>query len=147
MKGYIIYATYDNIDDKTFVHLFGRLENKQSFAAINRIKPYFFIKQKDEKKVSSLLEKYKVEKTELKNFSGESVIKISFGTQTSLNECFKALHKKCETYEADIKPHYRFIIDNNLLGSVEIDGDYELQEKVERVYLSQKSRRQNLSQN
>ena len=47
MKGYIIYATDEIIDNHTVVQLFGRLENGQSFATINKFKPYFYIKKKD----------------------------------------------------------------------------------------------------
>ncbi len=134
MKGFIVHPTYENLDNKTIVYLYGRLENNQSFVAINEIEPYFFIKESDLKKVEKLLKKYKVEKTSLANFSGNKVAKISSNTQTELNKLFQALHKKIETYEADIKPHYRFMMNNNLLGSVEIEGDYELSERVERIY-------------
>lgn len=134
MKAYIVYATNDIIDNKTVIQLFGRLENGQSFATVNEFRPYFFIRKKDEKKISHELGKAKVEQTKLKNFRGEEVVKISFDNQTELNELNKKMHKKVENYEADIKPQYKFIMDHDLLGSINIDGEYESSEKIDRVY-------------
>ena len=55
MKGYIVYATYDVLDDQTIVQLFGRLENGQSFATASHLEPYFFITQDNLKKVKPYL--------------------------------------------------------------------------------------------
>ena len=134
MKGYIVYSTYKVINDETIIQLYGRLENGQSFVAQNKIEPYFFIEKRHLKKVKNLLNKFKKEETKLTNFEGESVIKISSNTQTELNKLHQAIHKKTPTYEADIRPHYRFMIDNNLLGTINIEGDYETAEKVDRFY-------------
>jgi hypothetical protein len=51
MKGFILYQTYDKIGEKTVVQLFGRLENNQTFVALNTLEPYFFIKESDLKGV------------------------------------------------------------------------------------------------
>lgn len=77
MKGFAVYQTYEITEEKTTVQLYGRLENGQSFVAINHIEPYFFIKEKDQKAVEKYLSKYNIEKTTLTNFQGERVIKIS----------------------------------------------------------------------
>lgn len=135
MKGFIVYPTYDIIDNKTTIQLFGRLENGESFVTVNRLEPYFFIKKADEKKASKLLTKFKVEETALTNFKGEKVIKISGENHIEINKLSSALHKlEIDTYEADIKPHTRFIMDNNLLGTIEIKGDFSISEKVSRVF-------------
>lgn len=133
IKGYVIYATYDTINEKTVVQLFGRLENGQSFVSLHTLKPYFFVREKDTKKIS-LNKKIEVEKGKLTNFKGEPVVKLTFDNHKELNLFYKEVHKKVETYEADVKPHYRFLIDCNLLGSVCIEGEYESAEKVDRVY-------------
>jgi len=137
MKGFIVYPTYKNIEDRTYVQLFGRLENGQSFVTQNLIKPYLFIEEKQLKKAKPLLTSFKTEKTKLTNFQDKKVIKISSKSQTDLNKLQRALHKKeIQTYEADIKPHFRFMIDNNLLGSIEIEEhiEYESSEKIDRIY-------------
>jgi len=137
MRGFIVYADYDLIEEQTTVKIFGRLENNQSFVALNKIEPYFFIKETEHKKVSKLLDKFKVEHTNMTTFKGEKVTKISHKSHIELNKLSSHLHEKSiDTFEADIKPHIRFIIDNNLLGSINIDGEYEtnLSAKVDRIY-------------
>ncbi len=136
MKGFIVYSTYELIKEKTIVQLFGRLENGESFVCQFPSKQYFFIKEKEEKKVSKYLKKYIVEKTNFTNFHNEKVIKISHENHIELNKLHKTIHKTVDTYEADIKPQYRFLIDNNLLGNINIEGDYIKSEKVDRIYNS-----------
>jgi len=131
MKAFIVYASNDIIDNKTVIQIFGRLENGQSFAAIKKLTPYFFVKKKDAKKLKT---KEKPEETKLKNFAGDEVVKFSFENQTDLNNAYKEHHKEIDIYEADLKPQTRFIVDNDLLGSIEIEGEYEPSEKVDRVY-------------
>src|SRR3972149_5201468 len=134
MKGFIVYLTYETIEDKTIVQLFGRLENGQSFVTINKLEPYFFVKESELKLIEKYLSKYKTTKTELKNFKGEKVAKISAENQRELNKLIQELHHKAETYEADINPNMRFIIDNDIFSTLEIEGDYETSEKVDRIY-------------
>ena len=138
MKGFIVYPTYINIEEKTLIQLFGKLENGQSFVSLSEFTPYFFIKEKEEKKIKKLLKNFKTEKTNLTNFKGEKVIKISSENQTELNNLYNSIRKKIETYEADIKPHFRFMMDNDILGTLEIEGDYEPSEKIDRVYYNPK---------
>src|SRR3989338_8079470 len=76
MKGFIVYPDYTIINDQTYVQLFGRLENGQSFVALNKLEPYFFVEEADLKKLLLLLKKYKVEKTNLTNFKGNENVKI-----------------------------------------------------------------------
>lgn len=135
MKGFIVYATYDNVNNETVVQLFGRLENGQSFLTVNKLEPYFFVKKKDS---SHLPKTQKFEEVKMKNFAGEEVVKVSFNNQTLLNEAYKKLHKKIEVYEGDIKPHYRFIMDKNLLGCVEINGNAEPTQKIDKIYIEPK---------
>lgn len=135
MKGYIVDSDYDNSDGKTLIKLFGRLENEQSFVTLNYLKPYFFIKKSDEKKVKRLIEKFSVTDNKFSNFSGEEVIKISAENQTDLNKLVQNLHEEnIETYEADIKPVQRFLMDLDILRSVEIKGEHEPSELIDRVY-------------
>ncbi len=134
MKGFIVYSTYEEIEEKTAVHLFGRLENGQSFVSISRLEPYFFIRESDLKKVEKYLSKYKIEKTSLSNFQGEKLIKISSSNHRELNKLYHAIHHIAEAYEADVRPAIRFLMDNDILSTINIEGDYQTSEKVERIY-------------
>src|SRR3989344_4298269 len=136
MNGFIIYPTYENSSDSTQIHLFGKLENEESFVSIHDFTPYFYVKTSDIKKISKYLKKFKTEETKLKTFKDENVTKLSSQNQTELNNLYKAIHKIVYTYEADIKPHYRFLMDNKLLGNIDIDSSshYESSEKINRIY-------------
>jgi DNA polymerase-2 len=141
MKGFIVYPDYTTIEERTYIQLFGRLENGQSFATLNKFEPYLFVAEEDLKKISKILKPYKSEKTDLTTFKGQKVVKITAGNQQELNKLSKEIHDSgIHSYEADIKPHYRYIIDNGLLGSVEIEGEYESSERIDRVYKEPKIR-------
>jgi len=135
MKGFITYQTYRTKGDRAYVFLYGRLENNQSFVTINEFKQYFFIETKDLKKAEKLAE-FKDEKTDYKTIDNKPVTKII----TTLPAEITKLRSKFEDhsitcYEADIKFTNRFLIDNRIQGSMEIDGDYEAsQDEVDRVY-------------
>ena len=134
MKGFIVYATYGTEENKTIVSLFGRLENNQSFVSLHQFKPYFFIEEKDLKKIEKNIE-YKAERTQNKTFSGNSVLKIILNNNIDSKKLSESLHaKNVSTYEAAIKPHTRFLIDKNLFGSINIEGEYEGSEKIDRIY-------------
>lgn len=135
MKGFIVQPEYVNIDNGTYVQLFGRLENGESFVSVHKFEPYFFILKSDQKKVKKLLKDVKIVEVKEKTFSGEEVLKLFFDNQTVLNNSRHSLHEEeILTFEADLKPQYRFLIDKKIKGSLEIEGDYESSEKVERVY-------------
>ncbi len=134
-KGFIVYATYLATENETSVYLYGRLENRDSFVTINAIEPYFYLSEKDAKKNEQYLTKYKAEKTKLITFDKQEVVKISHPSHIELTKLTSFLHeKKINTYEADLKPHTRFIIDNDFKGTISITGDYEKAERIDRIY-------------
>jgi DNA polymerase-2 len=137
MKGFIVDACPTSMNDEEYVDLFGKLESGESFVARQKLTPYFFIEEKNEKKAEKLLKKYTIEKTDLKTFKGEKVIKISTALTADLNRLSTHLHElEIPTYEADIRPYFRYCMDNNLLGSIEISGDYQMAERVNKAYLN-----------
>ncbi len=138
-KGFVVYPDSITIDGKTFVRLFGRLENSESFASVNSFEPYFFAKEEDRKTCEKILkdfsDKNRIEKSSFKNFLGKSVLKIVFENQAELTKFSKRLHEEgVDSFESDIKPEYRFMMDRDIRGFVEISGDFEQEEKVGRVY-------------
>lgn len=133
VKGFILYSTYDLIEEKTCVRLFGRLENGQSFVTQNVIEPYFFLKESDLPSVKKYLSKYKTEKTDFTNFNKEKVVKISHPSYRELNKLVQGVHE-IDKYETDIKPNARFLIDKDVLSSIDIEGDYQGSEKIDRIY-------------
>ena len=135
MKGFIVSATHNTIDDKTIIRLFGRLENNRSFVTTNTFTPYLFLRKEDAEKHTKLLVKYIIETTNLTTFKGEIVTKVIAQNQTDLNKFTEVLHKLgVETFEADVKPHTRFLIDHDIFGSIEIEGAPQSSERIDFVY-------------
>ncbi|MEK6947922.1 MAG: DNA polymerase II, partial [Nanoarchaeota archaeon] len=134
MKGFLIYPTYELIDNKSYVVLFGRLENNQSFISMHECKPYFYIKKSDLKDALSL-EDFEHENNHFKNFSSEEVIKVILNVPAEVPKLRKKLEENSiECYEADVRFEYRFLYDNNIQGGLDIDGDFTSSEKVDRIY-------------
>jgi len=134
MRGFIIHPTYKVEGSKAYVHLFGRLENGESFLTINEYKPYFFIRKEDLDKALKI-EQFDYEETKLKNFQDEPMVKIIQGIPAEVAKLRDRLsNKTIKTYEADIRFAYRFMIDKLLQGAVNIEGEYEKGELVNRVY-------------
>jgi DNA polymerase-2 len=125
MKGFIIHPTYKVENGKAFIHLFGRLENGESFLAINEYKPYFFIRKADLDKALKI-EQFDYEATHLKNFDDETVAKVVLNIPADVAKLRDKLsNKNIKHYEADIRFAYRFMIDKLIQGSVDINGKYE----------------------
>ncbi len=135
MKGFIIYSTYRTLNGKPYVVLYGRLENNESFITINEFQPYFFVETKDTKKAKKVTE-YKIQETKLKNFQNKEMSKVLIDLPKEIPHTRSDLENAgIKTYESDIKYTTRFLIDNNLQGSIEIEGDYDLShETIDRIY-------------
>ena len=130
MKGFIVYPSYKVIDEKAYVYLYGRLENNESFVAIQFNRPYLYIKQKDREKAEEFVEKnnaeFDFEATKLKNFDDEPVTKIILDNPRDVPKVKTGfLSHNIQCYEADIRFAYRYLIDHDLKGSIEIEGNYD----------------------
>ncbi len=135
MRGFIVDSGHSTIDNKEYIDLFGKLESGESFVARQEIKPYLFIEEKNKKRVDKLLKKFIVSDTDLRTFQGEKVVKISSGLSSELNKLIAHLHDlEIPTYEADVKLYSRYCIDHGIRGSIDIEGEYELAERINRAY-------------
>ncbi len=134
MKGFIVYSTYRIIKDRAYVALFGRLENGENFVTFNLFRPYFFIQKKDLKKALKL-EEFEYEEVKLKDFSDEAVVKVVMDLPSDVPKLRKVLiDEGIKTYEADIRFARRFLIDQRITSYVDIAGDYDAEEYIDRVY-------------
>jgi len=139
MKAFIVYPTYRIIDNKAHVYLFGRLDNGESFLSINLFRPYFWVKKKQLDKALKIAEEIKITaetgKGKAKNFDEEEVSKIILDLPNDINRLRKELEdNKIPCYEADVRFTYRFMMDNNIKGITNIEGDYKKGNLVNRIY-------------
>lgn len=141
MKGFIVYSDYETKENKTEILLYGRLENGQSFVVIKDFFPYFFVREKDLIKIKEIIKEHnvKVEKALDKNFKEENVVKLVFSDYEKQNKFLKEVQElKIESYEADLKPNTRFLIDNDIYRVIEIESDFKIsqEQKVDRVFIN-----------
>jgi len=140
-KGFIVYHTYRVIDGKAYVYLYGKLENGESFLTINEFKPYFFIKKSDEKKAKKHIG-FRIEDSDYKDFKKEKLVKVVLTNPKEVPALRRLLQNDgVACYESDIRFVVRFLIDHGIYASMEIEGEYEKDEHVNRIYKEPKLRK------
>ena len=131
MKGFILYPTYRTSQGESEILLFGKLENGESFVASIRYEPYFYIRTKDKNKIKE----YNVEDTQLKNFNGEKVSRVTLNVPSEVPDIRRDLENEdVVCYEADIRFAHRYLMDKGIFMSIDIDGDYSPGQYVDRIY-------------
>ena len=136
MKGYIVEASYKIEDNKPLIHLFGRLENGESFHATTKYKPYFYIKSIDLESAKNILN-LEYEDTELKNFEKQNLTKVYVDIPSDISDVKRTFEtSNIGNFEADIGFIQRYFIDNDISGIIDLEGDYEKGEKVNRKYIN-----------
>jgi DNA polymerase-2 len=134
MKGFIVYSTYRIVNDKAYVFLFGRLENGENFVTINHFRPYFYIKDKQLEKAKKIAD-FEHERTNLKTFKGDKVARIILDIPKDVKKLRKILQDEgIPCFEADIRFEYRYMIDKGLQGAIDIEGEYDSEGAIDRVY-------------
>ncbi|MEK6963556.1 MAG: DNA polymerase II [Nanoarchaeota archaeon] len=134
MKGFILYPTYRIEGNQAKVYLFGRLENGESFLTISDSRPYFYIKERDVQKALQL-QAFDYKKVGWVDFKGNEMVKISLNIPKEVPDARRLLEEAgILCYEADIRFAVRFLIDNELQGAVEIEGEYKQGSRVDRIY-------------
>ena len=99
MKAFVVYPTYNILNGKAQVLLFGRLENGESFVTINDFKPYFWIKQSDKETANKILEELKTENITIKdapykNFDDKKMSKVILTITKEVPELKKIFQDK-----------------------------------------------------
>jgi DNA polymerase II len=125
MKGFIVYPTYSIIDGKPIIQLYGRLESGESFRCDIPNTPYFFIRASDAAKARKVISAG-IEETSMRNFQDEPVVRVIAKEPGDV----PILRRKLEeagmtTYEADIRFVQRFLMDNEIMGAIEIESKAE----------------------
>ncbi len=137
MRGFIVDETYRVENNKAYVYLFGRLENGESFCTIQHFKPYFSIKKDDAERAKKLPSTipFKIEDTSWKTMQENPVVKVVMDIPKDIPSMRKLFEENGITcYEADIRFTQRYLIDNNILRTIDIEGGYEKGEYVGRIY-------------
>ena len=134
MKGFIVDRTYRIIEGKSYVYLFGRLENGDSFLTINAFRPFFYIRKRDLPKAAKMA-KCDHEEVKLANMEGEPVTKIVLEVPRDVPVVRKAFEEAgIACYEADIPFTQRFLMAHDIRATLDIHGSHKQGRYVGRIY-------------
>lgn len=135
VEAFVVYNTYRVEGSQAYVYLYGRQEDGKTFLTKNKCKPYFYIKKSDEKAAKGLAASITFEKTNKVDFDQKKLVKGVLSNPKDVPDLRDSLHKAdIKTYEADIRFTYRFMIDNSIQGSCDIQGKPQQHSHVDCFY-------------
>ncbi|RLA61738.1 MAG: hypothetical protein DRQ89_10820, partial [Epsilonproteobacteria bacterium] len=122
-NGFILTSSWEDTETNHLLKFFGTSKTGPFEIHVTNFKPLFFVSR--EIKIPSS-KKYERKKVELKNFAGIDVDALYFNTQKDLYETRDFLKQKgIRTFEADVRPPERFLMEHFINGEVEIEGECE----------------------
>lgn len=110
IEAFILKGSSFDFDNQTVIKLYGQSNSGSFVATINQFQNYFFVESK--------------EPTSFKSLNGHWVEKIVCRVQEELNSKRQEFESKgLKTFEADIKPLDRYLMDHNIFAQVKICGE------------------------
>ena len=130
ITGFITQASYRIIGGVPVVHLFGRLENNQTFLVRDtRQTPHFYVESAHAGRARGLAAR-RVSASNKTNFAGVPVDLVEVANPRDAPPLRNRLHDAgITTYEADVRFAVRYLIDRNIRGSCKISGEAEAGER------------------
>ncbi len=125
---------------RTVVFGIGKLETGETFGFVDdREPPRFFVRASDSVRAETFSQKLQIasEACALSTMDGESVVQFTAGQVSRLRDLETSLRDaSIRTYEADLNPALRYLMDRDLLGSLEVRGSWRSGTGVDRVYIN-----------
>lgn len=110
IEGFILSGRSFDSDDHLLIKLYGQSDAGSFLVTINQFKNYFFVERKYT--------------TSMKNLEGTWVEKIECKTQQELKRRKKEFEDSgLRTFEADIRPLERYLMDRGIFAEVRIEGE------------------------
>lgn len=129
LRGFILQASYrvqtDSSGTRTpVVYLYGKLEDGGTFLVRDaRPRPHFFIRSADLDRAKGL-RLPTLRTTDKRTFDGEPVTQIDASEPGDIPAIRDRLHAAgIDTYESDVRFAVRYLIDRNIKGGCEIEGE------------------------
>lgn len=136
-KGFILTATHRTRGGSPEVHLYGVLDNGESFLVVDdRPRPYFFIRADDLDRARSLVQGVEfASDNSLRTFDGAAAARLTAGDPGDMQGLRRRLeHAGIKLYEADLRFATRYLIDRGIRGSLAISGEYQRCDAIARTY-------------
>jgi DNA polymerase-2 len=134
VRGFVLQPTYRIVGGRPEVHLYGTLENGESFLVIDdRARPYFFVPLARIQAITA--PGAHVEATDLAALDGTPVARVTVQVPSDvppLRQRLTAAGIPC--YEADLRFAYSYLRDRDLRGTIAIDGTWQTEDRIRRVY-------------
>lgn len=121
--GFITHPVYQIEDGRAIIYLYGRLQTGESFRIRQPYRPYFFVHSDKADDVPALSD-VDIEPTDLTDFDETPVSKVILDipkTVPTLRDTL--LEANVSVFEADVPFTSRFLIDNDVRGTVRITGE------------------------
>ncbi len=135
VQGFIVDRTYRLVDGKPKIYLFGRLETGESFLTISDFLPYFYLKTGDRAAAEKLVKFVEIKDTTMKTFFAEPVSKATVSEPKVVGQVRKILEEQgIACYEADIPFTLRFLMDHDVLSTLEIEGPSKKGHEVDKIF-------------
>ncbi len=120
-RGFVLQATYRIQQGLPVVHLFGRLEDGRTFVIRDyRQVPSFYVDRSDREQVRSA----RTQQTDIVGFDGAPLTKVEVKVPGDAPGVRDGLQDRgFRTYEADVRYAMRYLIDRDIRGGIEIEGE------------------------
>lgn len=110
IEAFIFKGSSFDYNNQTFIKLYGQSNQGSFLVTINQFQNYFFVESK--------------QPTSFKSLDGYWVEKVMCTTQEDLkNKCQSFVSQGLRTFESDIKPLERYLMDNNIFAQIDIAGN------------------------
>ena len=126
---FILTDDWRDVNGRNHLRFFGTSKEGPVEIIINNNKPVFFIKS--EVDLSELSVPFKRKKVDMNSFSGIPVDAVYFNTYKDLKTADLFLESKgIKTYEADINPTRRYLMEKGINAQVSVSGNVEVKGKL-----------------
>ncbi len=135
IRGFILQPAYRIEWGRPVIHLYGRLENGESFLLRDdRTAPHFYVRRRDSERARSLGARRQRE-SRRRTMEGEPLVEVVVKTPGDAPPLRGQLFRSgVPCYEADVPFARRFLIDRGIRGSLELEGAWGEVEGLGRVY-------------
>ncbi len=134
MRGLVLQPTYRIVGGRPEIHLYGTLENGESFLVIDdRARPYFFVPAA---RIAAITAPgAQVEATDLRALDGTPVARVSVQVPSDVPPLRQRLASAgIACYEADLRFAYTYLRDRGLHATIDIEGAWQREGRIRRVY-------------
>ena len=138
-QGYILTAHSEDRPEGHTIRFFGRGPEGPFELVIGDQKPLFFVERTAE--IGFLSHAFERRPVKLKNFQNQDVDALYFHRRKDLFEAREELKKRgIRTFESDVTPHQRFLMERFIKGSVEFTGEAKEREGGVQVFVNPQMR-------